>query len=302
MTVLQAQVIDLDLKPEESTTAIPIDQASSLQREKTLQLIYSLQSSIDLKTIVLTFAQGVQSEVTCASVSYTNPDEMITINVGNRERHTFNYRLSLGDEALGELTFTRSTRFAESEVAQLEDLMCVLIYPLRNAIQHHRALQSALKDQLTQLGNRSALNPALSREVELARRHTMPLSVLALDLDHFKDINDNYGHATGDVVLKSAAKQLKNTVRSSDQIFRMGSEEFVILLTNTDIEGAILLGERLRKTVEAMICEHKQHSVKITISIGVSSFVNNDDDMTLLERADEALYRAKQQGSNQVCI
>ena len=135
----------------------------------------------------------------------------------------------------------RRQRFSDGEIARLENFLCMLVYPLRNALQYHEAVLSSFTDPLTGACNRAAMQTAFERELNLARRQQTPLSVIMLDIDHFKKINDRYGHSNGDCVLRSVSQCVANTIRSSDMLFRYGGEEFVVLLSNTNRAGAKLL-------------------------------------------------------------
>ena len=159
-------------------------------------------------------------------------------------------------------------------------------------------------DPLTHLLNRRALTIRLVAELERVRRYNSPLTMLMIDLDHFKLVNDTYGHLVGDEVLRSLAMILQRSVRSVDMVARYGGEEFVVVLPETGEVGAVSFADRLRERVAEHVFEvQRSASVRITVSIGVSSFpaphVETAED--LFARADAALYRAKELGRNQVC-
>jgi diguanylate cyclase (GGDEF)-like protein len=124
-----------------------------------------------------------------------------------------------------------------------------------------------------------------------------------LDIDHFKKINDTYGHDKGDAVLRSVATCLQDSVRASDIVFRYGGEEFVVLLSNTAASGAFHLGERIRKALEKLACEADGGApLRVTASLGVATLAPNESKEKLLKRADQAMYRAKHMGRNQVVL
>lgn len=164
------------------------------------------------------------------------------------------------------------------------------------------ANNQALRDPLTGLPNRNAYNERL--EIELARwkRYHSPLSLIVWDIDHFKTINDSYGHKAGDKVLLLIAKQLSDHSRATDFISRFGGEEFTMLLPNTDTQAALVLANQLRQTIEKTGFNASGASVAITISCGLTEFILNDTDETAFERADQALYLAKEQGRNRCCV
>jgi two-component system cell cycle response regulator len=160
-------------------------------------------------------------------------------------------------------------------------------------------------DPLTQVMNRRALTVRLASELERARRYDAVLTLLMVDLDHFKLVNDTYGHLVGDEVLREVATMLQNDVRSVDVVARYGGEEFVVVLPETSLAGATIFAERIREHVAATpFATSLVESLRLTASVGVSSYpsttVSTVDD--LFARADEALYRAKAEGRNRVCL
>lgn len=176
-----------------------------------------------------------------------------------------------------------------------------LVYPLRNALLYRRAVQSAQRDPLTGIGNRAALETALKREIDLSHRNGSPLAMMVFDLDHFKNVNDTYGHAAGDCALKQFAQTVGKCARGTDMLFRFGGEEFVLLLNNTEMMGATQLGERIREAVEEMELECEGARFGITVSVGVAATRIDDTPESLFKRADFLLYSAKSGGRNCVC-
>lgn len=163
------------------------------------------------------------------------------------------------------------------------------------ATTHER---DATIDRLTDILNRRGIEPQIAREISRAARHGTPLSLLILDVDHFKKINDQYGHSVGDLVLRSAAQVIARTVRATDLVGRWGGEEFLVLLPHTDLLHARLAAERIRKAIEGTpFCEGQS----VTISGGIAEFGMSDTGSGLLERADKQLYVAKSGGRNRVC-
>ena len=162
------------------------------------------------------------------------------------------------------------------------------------------AQERAMTDALTGLLNRYGLQRVLVREHAEARRYNRTLSCLAIDLDNFKTVNDTYGHATGDLALQQVAGILREAVRASDIIFRYGGEEFLVLLPETDLEGAIALGEKIRAAAESRLFGEGQRVFNLTLSAGASCLCDNESGHDMIARADMALYRAKGQGRNRV--
>ena len=159
--------------------------------------------------------------------------------------------------------------------------------------------QKALRDVLTQLPNREAYNLRLEQESERWRRYGRPLSMVVCDIDHFKRINDNYGHLAGDKVLRIIAKTLRKRLRKTDFIARFGGEEFVVLMPETEQEPALKVAEGVREAIASCPFHFKEQPVTLTMSFGVSEFVEGDSGEQVFARCDKALYQAKDQGRNQ---
>jgi diguanylate cyclase (GGDEF)-like protein len=265
---------------------------------KALQIAGMLQTTLEIDQLVEVFSQQIQALVPHNSASYEYKPLQISVTHGKSEKHSCSYQLVVAAQSLGQLVLTRRKKFTANETHLLEHLLCCLVYPLRNAILYRHALTAALTDPLTGVNNRTAMNSALIRETELARRHGNALSLVAADIDHFKQINDNYGHLAGDYVLKSVAEALTDCTRRTDILFRSGGEEFLILLSNTGKQGALLLAERIRTTIESSELVYGDHRIAVTASLGVACFSKGDNSESLFEKADTALYAAKSAGRN----
>ncbi|WP_051901468.1 sensor domain-containing diguanylate cyclase [Methylotenera sp. L2L1] len=162
--------------------------------------------------------------------------------------------------------------------------------------------QQADHDHLTGLANRRFLMRQANLELERAKRYQYPFSVFMLDIDHFKNINDEHGHSTGDVVLKQLSSLMKAILRESDFITRFGGEEFAVLLPESDLEAAILIADRLRQAVQNYHFRlHDDLVISLTISIGIACAKEAEYDFEqLIQKSDERLYQAKLLGRNQV--
>lgn len=266
--------------------------------QRTLKLAGLLQTSLEVESILNYFLESTRDAVAFSSALFKNESLGLNFVTGKEERHSAIYRLHITGEALGEITFTRNKRFSEAEMEILENQIYHLVYPLRNALLYQTALRAAQMDGLTGINNRTSLDQTLQREVELARRQHHALSLAVLDVDHFKLINDTYGHSGGDYVLRSLATCVKDTLRSCDMLFRYGGEEFALLLTGTDKDGAIQVAERVRQAIESHPFVYNGKNIKVTVSIGVASISSRDNTHRLFNKADAALYQAKSAGRN----
>jgi len=160
----------------------------------------------------------------------------------------------------------------------------------------------ARTDPLTGMNNRGHFYELLTIELNRSRRHERVCSVLMLDLDHFKSLNDTYGHAAGDEALRSLPRVIQASgLRGSDFFGRIGGEEFAVALPETSLENATEVAERIRMNLEHTAMAHNGKEFFVTASIGVSEFKFGDTEDTLMQRADQAMYRAKKSGRNKIC-
>ena len=171
---------------------------------------------------------------------------------------------------------------------------------LERAYQKLEAISKT--DELTGLPNRRDMNETVGNEVERARRTQKPFCFIFMDIDHFKKINDTYGHACGDVVLKSVAQTIRGLLRKYDVFARYGGEEFLTLLPETDLAGATIVAERFRKKIEAMSVQYADITIKVTVTLGVSKFDPRLGAERSIQLADKALYQGKEGGRNQVIV
>lgn len=168
------------------------------------------------------------------------------------------------------------------------------------AAENEHLEQKALVDDLTRIWNRGAIHEIAQREMETATTTDEPCAILSLDIDHFKAINDGYGHPAGDEVLRQVSARLRGALRPTDAVGRVGGEEFLIVLPACDHDGAATAGERVRKAISAKPISFSGGSLQVTVSIGVASSAEAPTSEVMLRIADEALYRAKRGGRDRV--
>lgn len=167
--------------------------------------------------------------------------------------------------------------------------------------------EMAIIDDLTRLHNRRHFFDKLKDEFSRAVRHARDISAIMIDIDHFKNFNDTYGHQTGDLVLKTVGQTIKSQTRNTDTVARYGGEEFVLLLPETNLSGAQIFAEKIRSAVEETVVQSTNNELKVMISLGVCSVKGYElkelaDESELIKRADQALYTAKAQGRNRVVV
>lgn len=209
--------------------------------------------------------------------------------------------LNLGSREATRFTYGMATDF-------LDRLRSILSVCLENTLNFEMLRRTSLIDTLTGVNNRRFFEQRLGEEINRSQRSGDPLSFLFLDIDHFKRINDNYGHQTGDLVLAEVAGQIRSQLRNNDVLARYGGEEFVAILSGAELERAIEVAERIRDRIEKHIMsDNHGQTIPVTISIGVSEYdpklvpsLSKKDAQNLMELADQALYHAKRSGRNRV--
>ncbi len=297
MMSTQGNTIDLDSARKLLQPASGQQRSLPALHQRLLQV---LQTSLEIDRVLELFFTELQSLIPVDGLEYQNSTHDLQLQQGKPSLHRCSYRLNHGNDFLGELQFSRAKRFRELELSSLETLLSTLLYPLRNALMYHEAVSCALRDNLTGAGNRLAMDQAINREVQLAIRNRTPLSLLVLDLDRFKQINDIYGHAYGDQALKTVVDCTRQCLRAVDGLYRLGGEEFVVVLGNTDLEPAKSIAERIRSAVENLQFKIDGQPLPMTVSLGVAIRHNDETGRELLDRCDKLMYAAKHRGRNTV--
>lgn len=265
-------------------------------------LTLRLQTSLELDRVLGMFFSEVRTLISVNALVYQHADTDFRLQLSEVGGPGISYQLSHQGECLGELSLYSRMPLSEAALEQLEKAIACLHFPLCNALLYRRAIQASLKDPLTGAGNRVALEQALSRDMDMARRHGQALSVIMLDMDHFKSLNDTHGHHAGDAALRAVALLLREQLRNIDMSFRFGGEEFIVLLANTDAEAAVHVGERIRDAIERLPLLIGEKTIRLSASLGCATYRLGETQQALLQRADQALYQAKRSGRNRLCI
>ena len=178
-----------------------------------------------------------------------------------------------------------------------------IILGIKRALLYQRVQELAITDSLTGIFSRRHFLERLKEELERSKKLTHSFSFLMLDIDHFKEYNDNYGHLVGDAILREATKTIKENIRQVDFMGRYGGEEVSVILTETNKEQTLVVVERIRQAIEARHIKVYDEDLQVTISIGVSTFPDDaSDEQLLIDNADQALYKAKESGRNRACF
>jgi diguanylate cyclase (GGDEF)-like protein len=212
--------------------------------------------------------------------------------------------MTAGGHAVGVLGLPESAGpFTEGRWRVLSATATLLGITLRNAQLFQELREHSLRDGLTGCFNRTHAIEVLDVELRRARRSHLPFSLIMFDLDHFKEVNDRYGHLCGDAVLAAVGNRMRDVLRGSDLKCRYGGEEFLVLLPETPLEGAKRVADTLRKELSDLPIHWKDETLNISASFGVTVALPSEiDGEAIIGRADHALYRAKEQGRNCVCL
>lgn len=263
----------------------------------------SLEVWIDPRAYKNYFISKIEKDFNCKCIekihyfnTFDNPEK-----VENKGYNLLSFKIIEGThEARLYLMPKKRVLSHHSEI--LDIIIRTLKISLENIFLTKRLQIEAWHDPLTGCLNRRAFNNQLDHDIAVTQRYDSNLSIILFDIDHFKQINDTYGHHVGDTVLKEIVKLTLSIIRKSDYLARFGGEEFVIVLPNTDMQNAALLAERLRKRFK----EHKinigEKSINITSSFGVAELKKGYCRDTLIQDADAMLYRAKSLGRDRVCV
>lgn len=259
--------------------------------------ILKLLTTIDLPKLSELYFQQLQNTLPLSELKIQFEDTRVTYGQTLQSTHikTLNC-LQMGMVvAIMDYSFTQPLSLRHWQI--LQQMHINFCNPFKNALEHHKIRQFAMKDFLTSLGNRASYDETMIRLVSHAHRSHQPFSLLVLDMDNFKQVNDVHGHQVGDKVLITCAETILHSLRESDFAFRFGGDEFCCLLPDADNQTSHLIAERVRGAIESQPLL-QQHNV--SCSIGTTTYVVDDSHTDIFKRADEALYAAKQAGKN--CI
>lgn len=262
------------------------------------KLIFDLQKTIEIKKLLVIFANNIKNLIEFSGFNYKYKNLNIDITFGKPAEYLEVFRLKQNNFVLGIIEISSKTKIPKTQLNLLKFSLTKLIYPLKNCLKFQKILQCTLEDPLTMVGNKRALLSELAREVNYSQRYKNLLCLLMIDMDNFKCVNDQLGHARGDEVMRLAAKTIKECMRLSDAAFRYGGDEFTLLLPNTNIFGAAMLVDRLKEKLCLAFGEVNRQlppNRQLSVSIGIGALLPTDNYQALLQRADKALYTVKQQ-------
>lgn len=275
---------------------------SEAQQQIMLDLSMRLQMSLEVEWVINQFMECLHSSLLFDGYKFTLEDSSVELTVGRQQGHSFSYNLTIEDMNLGKIVAYRGRKYSKSELTLFENTLVSLLYPLRNAIHFREATLAAHRDALTGVNNRSTFDASLEREISLSQRQGSDCSLLFIDIDFFKKVNDTYGHSAGDEILKAIAGKIKDCTRNTDLLFRYGGEEFVAILNDSDCEAAYIIADRILESVRETVTTYQGQDISVSVSIGLACLNETDSAHSLLDRADNALYAAKGEGRDKVIV
>nr|WP_209262198.1 GGDEF domain-containing protein [Thiorhodococcus minor] len=266
-----------------------------------VHFLQSMTASLELDEVMGTLGRFLYDLVEQTGWEYRRSEGDEVMTGGKPDRHRLEYLLTLNGAEMGTLKLMRGRRFSESEQVAIESLLGLAAPAIQNAVRFSAVTRQLERDPLTGLGNRRALKLQGAQWLADSIRHQQPISMLVMDLDRFKDVNDTHGHPVGDRLLCRVAEILTACTRTSDLCVRLGGDEFVVLLPWSGLADALDCAERIRRHLASAPIETPTgEQVAAQVSIGVAGYRKGMDLDQLYHQADQALYAAKRSGANRV--
>lgn len=265
------------------------DRRSNYNKKNT-GLLEQLQTTLNLDKLLDIFAMEAARYANFSGLYFKNQSVSKALHGSKKAKQERQFELRLNGEFVGTLTYGINSPISMIHYKKLEQIHQVLLYPLKNALQYHQAMQLAMQDGLTGLGNRRYFDEQLKRAMHNANRNQGQVGLVLGDLNKFKAINDTHGHAIGDQVLKQFANVLRTCIRDSDSLFRFGGDEFAIIVENATEYALDIIQSRIDSALKtnALLAKYQ-----VTCSLGTTFMHRADNEHSLFERADQALYRQK---------
>ena len=258
-------------------------------------LLSRLQTTVDPEIIFAIFYQELSQYLPLCNVRFVSGKVELKVLMQDQQGYCISQRLAIKHNLLGCIKCYFTDKPTLAQVRLLKILVKVLRYPLNNAMQYQQIKHMAITDSLTGLANRNQFEASFQGLVSHNQEENTHFSLLVIDLDGFKSVNDQFGHQTGDLVLCSFAKILLDCCREQDKVFRFGGDEFTLLLNDTRVGSVPKIAQRISKLMNTNKFLEK---FGLSCSIGSALYQRYDDSKQLFGRADEALYRAKGKGKN----
>lgn len=282
---------------DEPNAAFGVGYKQGLDQNSLNKFIQKLLTTIDLNKLTELYFQQLTTTLPLSGLKIQFEDAMVEFGETVKNTHLKSLSCLEMGNAVAVMKYALSQPLSIRDWQVLQQMHINFCYPFKNALEHYKIKQYAMKDFLTSLGNRASYDESMIRLVNQSQRRHQPFGLLILDMDNFKQVNDEHGHQEGDKVLVACANTILDCLRESDFAFRFGGDEFCCLLPDADTHTNALIAERIRSAIGDNSVLQQHH---ISCSIGSAVFLEDDSQIGIFSRADEALYHAKQAGKN--CI
>jgi len=259
-----------------------------------LAFLEKLNTAIELQPLLAIYAQELSLRLPITGLEF-KIDQPYQLKYSHASKHYVESELSVNNSIVGSVKYLSSAVLSAPLRQIIASLEQQLLQPLSNVLTFEKSRRLSYKDYLTDLGNRSYYEETLSNMKATAQREKRSFSVMLLDLDNFKNVNDTHGHNEGDSILKEFSKILTNAVRTNDYVFRFGGDEFVLLLAHAEHLNPSLVASRILQSTQEneLMSRHN-----VTTSIGFTNWRDGDSSSQLTDRADKALYKSKESGKD----
>ncbi len=276
--------------PNSKFNAFTLFQHNEQQSQRNLALLEQLQTTLDVKQLINIFAIEVAKYLDFTGIYFKHAEISATARGSRQAKAERQFELKLNDEFFGIITYAVNSPISLGNYNILTELHCLLINPLNNAVRYHQAMQLAMQDGLTQLGNRRSFDEQIKRTMAQATRRHTRVGLILCDLNKFKAINDSFGHTVGDNVLVNFAQALRESVRDTECIFRFGGDEFAIIVADASEQSLAVIEQRIYQAIaqDALLAKYN-----VTSSLGLAFMNKADNPITFFQRADTALYSQK---------
>ncbi len=264
--------------------------AKPLGADQRLLILQKMQGKPELSVLLEVFALEVEKQIDISRMLWRHETTTTLIRHGQGTDNRQCFALRYADHSLGEIQYDTPYALDQDEINLLHTYHRLLAGPLFSAIEYRRIKEMAMRDHLSGLRNRSCLDQDILHAIAMSDRRQVGLVLLLFDLDNFKQVNDKYGHLDGDNVIRRFSSILKQSVRTSDRCYRMGGDEFVLLLQPASEQSARKVIHRVMTRIDQ---DHTLRSLDIGTSIGATPYRRGDTPISLLERADRQLYQHK---------
>ena len=285
--VVSIQSIEKSQQNRRNSAELHNQTSLSVLEENKLQLITCLQSTLDLEQMLCKFLDSLNDFVKIDGIYYQEDERDVKLKLGKQSGHSCGYRLINSEANYGELVFTRSKRFSESELEQIEGFVILLLVPIGNALKYKDAVEMAIEQPVTNIGDKELLKHSLAREIELAKRHNHSLSLLTL---HFECSNQKKTTKLPANIVSTIKKVIYEVSRGTDRLFRIGGKEFRLIMHN-NASGADVIARRIERSLRNAF--KKDVGYGLVVSTGYSTLTGTDSVKSLEERAKNQMLRTK---------